>query len=289
MGTLTKKLHILRTGGAEETCSIYTTQEEVGGSPYLALNVDGQRGYVKLGNTTDARATHLRVKKDNTTYAAWTNYTTDKPQTYIAEGTNPWYDKENWKDKSRIISVDTSVSGKAIVTCKGVTNMAWMFLNCSNITSLDMSNFNTSDVTTMRMTFGSCKGLTSLDVSSFDTSKVTDMWGMFMSNDTILSLNLSGLNTSKVTTMSDMFAYDESLTSLDLSSFDTSNVVDMNYMFGDCRSLTTISGVIDMKSCTKYANMVGGCTKLTGVKIKNPPADFEKQSKLRPSQYTIVS
>lgn len=26
-----------------------------------------------------------------------------------------------------------------------------------------------------------------------------------------------------------------------------------------------------------------------GVKIKNPPADFEERSKLRPSQYTIVS
>lgn len=71
MGTLTKKLHILKTGGTEETCNIYTTPEEVGGSPYLALEVDGQKGYVKLGSTTDANATHLRVKKNGTTYAAW--------------------------------------------------------------------------------------------------------------------------------------------------------------------------------------------------------------------------
>lgn len=71
MGTLTKKLHILKTGGTEETCNIYTTPEEVGGSPYLALEVDGQKGYVKLGSTTDVNATHLRVKKNDTTYAAW--------------------------------------------------------------------------------------------------------------------------------------------------------------------------------------------------------------------------
>ena len=71
MSTLTKKLHILKTGETEETCDIYTTPEEVGGSPYLALWVDGQKGYVKLGSTTDANATHLRVKKDGTTYAAW--------------------------------------------------------------------------------------------------------------------------------------------------------------------------------------------------------------------------
>lgn len=71
MGTLTKKLHILKSGGTEETCNIYTTPEEVGGSPYLALEVDGQKGYVKLGSTTDANATHLRVEKNGTTYAAW--------------------------------------------------------------------------------------------------------------------------------------------------------------------------------------------------------------------------
>lgn len=71
MGTLTKKLHILKSGGTEETCNIYTTPEEVGGSPYLALEVDGQEGYVKLGSTTDANATHLRVNKNGITYAAW--------------------------------------------------------------------------------------------------------------------------------------------------------------------------------------------------------------------------
>ena len=71
MGTLTKKLHILKIGGTEETCNIYTTAEEVGGSPYLALEVDGAKGYVKLGSTTDANATHLRVEKDGVIYAAW--------------------------------------------------------------------------------------------------------------------------------------------------------------------------------------------------------------------------
>lgn len=79
MGTLTKKLHILKSGGTEETCNIYTTPEEVGGSPYLALEVDGANGYVKLGNTTDANATHLRVEKNGTTYAAWKQATVDIP------------------------------------------------------------------------------------------------------------------------------------------------------------------------------------------------------------------
>ena len=83
MGTLTKKLHIL-AGGTEETCDIYTTPEEVGGSPYLALEVDGTKGYVKLGSTTDANATHLRVEKNGTTYAAWKKATVNVPTGGIA-------------------------------------------------------------------------------------------------------------------------------------------------------------------------------------------------------------
>lgn len=86
MGTLAKKLHILKTGGTEETCNIYTTAEEVGGSPYLALEVDGTKGYVKLGSTTDANATHLRVEKNGTTYAAWKKATVDVPTGNISVG-----------------------------------------------------------------------------------------------------------------------------------------------------------------------------------------------------------
>lgn len=88
MSTLTKKLHVKysKIEGRVDTCNIYTTPEEVGGSPYLALEVDGQKGYVKLGSTTDANATHLRVKKNGTTYAAWKQAEDIAPTgTYIVE------------------------------------------------------------------------------------------------------------------------------------------------------------------------------------------------------------
>ncbi|MEB3363555.1 BspA family leucine-rich repeat surface protein [Lactobacillus sp. R2/2] len=49
--------------------------------------------------------------------------------------------------------------------------------------------------------------MTSLDLSNFDTSKVTNMSGMF-SNDTALKqLNLTGWDTANVTDMSTMFAW----------------------------------------------------------------------------------
>ena len=91
MSTLTKKLHILKTGETEETCNIYTTPEEVGGRPYLALEVDGQKGYVKLGSTTDANATHLKVKKNGTTYAAWKQATVAVPTGSVSVGTGDMF------------------------------------------------------------------------------------------------------------------------------------------------------------------------------------------------------
>ena len=170
-----------------------------------------------------------------------------------------------------------------------VTNMYAMFNDCNSLTTLDVSNWDTSNVTIMSNMFAGCESLTTLDVSKFDTSKVTDMNWMFYDCNKLTTLNVSNWNTSKVTNMSFMFRTCNSLTTLDLSNWDTSNVGGMNYMFYDCTSLTTIKGVIDMKSCTLYDSMFRYCNKLTGVKIKNPPADFETESGLRKDQYEIVS
>ena len=56
-----------------------------------------------------------------------------------------------------------------------------MFNGCSSLTSLDLSNFDTTNVKYMYSMFNSCSSLTSLDLSSFDTSNVTDMGYMFNS------------------------------------------------------------------------------------------------------------
>ena len=101
-----------------------------------------------------------------------------KPQVYIAKGYSPWYYK-NWKDASHVVTTDESASGKATVTCDGnITNMSQMFY-CTHITSLDVSNFDTSNVNNMSCMFEECSSLTTLDLSNFDTSNVTSMMGMF--------------------------------------------------------------------------------------------------------------
>ena len=61
-----------------------------------------------------------------------------------------------------------------------VISMSAMFSDCNNLTSLDVSNWNTSKVTHMGWMFNTCIGLTSLDLSNFDTSKVNNMINMFL-------------------------------------------------------------------------------------------------------------
>ena len=123
-----------------------------------------------------------------------------------------------------------------------VTNMSYMFSDCSGLKSLDLSNFNTSSVTDMGGMFSDCSGLTSLDVTNFNTSSVTDMVGMFSDCSGLTSLDLSNFNTSSVTRMDRMFSECRSITSLDVSNFDTSAVTDISDMFLLCNSLISIIG-----------------------------------------------
>jgi surface protein len=137
--------------------------------------------------------------------------------------------------------------------------MYGMFYNCSNLTSLDLSGFDTSSVTSMLGMFYSCSSLTSLDVSGFDTSSVTNMQQMFQICSSLTSLDVSGFDTSSVTNMFYMFASCTSLTSLDVTGFDTSSVTDMRNMFQACTNLTglQISGW-DVSSVTNGTNFLLG-------------------------------
>ena len=264
-----------KEGGTDHTetftCPIGTTYEAevIGDSGYLP-------GDLSVGDTTSGG---------------------NKPtgQVFVAKGSSPWYNNNTddgnwgmWPDASKVTKTDESVSGQVTVTCSGVTDMRYMFYNCSSLTSLDLSNFDTSNVTDMNSMFSNCNNLTSLDLSNFHTSNVTDMDTMFSWCSSLTSLDLSNFDTSNVTDMNTMFSTCNNLTSLDLSNFDTSNVTNMSYMFVYCTNLTSIKGIIDMKSCTYYDDMFTNCTKLTGVKIKNPPSGFNGGG-LSSSQYTIVS
>ena len=153
-----------------------------------------------------------------------------------------------------------------------VTNMESMFDTCRSLTSLDLSNFNTSNVINMSYMFRDCVSLASLDLSNWNTSNVTNMGNMFGDCESLTSLDLSHLNTSSVRTMVSMFAGCNKLTSLDLSNWNTSNVITMADMFDYCISLTSLNlSNLDTSSVTDMNYMFYDCTNLSGsITIMNP-------------------
>ena len=66
--------------------------------------------------------------------------------------------------------------------------MGYMFRDCKQLTSLDVSNFDTSKVTRMEHMFRNCESLPSLNLSSFDVGSVTYMNCMFDDCSYLVSL-----------------------------------------------------------------------------------------------------
>ena len=151
-----------------------------------------------------------------------------------------------------------------------VTDMSNMFYGCSSLTSLNLSNFNTSNVTNMLGMFFLCSSLSSLNLSNFNTSHVTNMNLMFYNCSSLSSLNLSNFNTSHVTNMELMFYGCSSLKSLELSSFDTSNVANMKLMFYNCSSLSSLNlSNFNTSHVTNMLHMFYGCSSLSSINLFN--------------------
>ena len=151
-----------------------------------------------------------------------------------------------------------------------ITSMQGMFYNCSSLTSLDLSNFNTSNVTNMSYMFSGCTSLTSLDLSNFNTSNVTNMSYMFDKCGELTTLDLSSFNTSNVSTMSNMFNQCYKLKSLNITSFNTSKVTIMEGMFALCRKITSFNfSNFDTSKVTNMAGMFYQCWGLTTLDLSN--------------------
>lgn len=140
-----------------------------------------------------------------------------------------------FRDCSRVLSLDLGDFDTS-----NVVDMDSMFARCSNFITLDLSGFNTSKVTEMRSIFEHCTALLYLDLSQFDTSKVTDMNSMFYRCSNATFIDVANFDTSNVIDMSNMFAYCKSLIKLNLSKFDTSNVTSSENIFYYCESLEAI-------------------------------------------------
>ena len=224
---------------------------------------------------------HLSGQKEESTWytleggvldsSKYTNGTTDSiheevTKVVIETEIHPTSMKNAFADCYNLVAIENIENLKT----DKVTSMEGAFKNCTSLTSLDVSGFNTSNVTTMKEMFYNCSNydLKSLDLRGFDTGKVTDMSYMFDGCSGLENLYVNGLVTESVTNLNRMFFYCSGLTSLDVSSFDTKNVTSMVSMFEYCGGLTSldVSG-FDTSKVTDMSFMFNECSGLTSLNV----------------------
>ena len=160
-----------------------------------------------------------------------------------------------------------------LIWIKKINSINCLFYHCSNITEVDLSHFDSSDVTDMRFLFNDCRSLTSIDFTDFDTSKVEYMNSMFHDCISLTSVNISNFITNNVIWIGSMFRNCKSLKSIDLSNFVTNNVGQMDFMFYNCVSLTSVNlQNFDFSSAYWIESMFDGCINLEYINLKK----FEK-------------
>ncbi len=132
----------------------------------------------------------------------------------------------------------TDIQGMEYLCTDAVNDMSNMFYQCSHLTSIDLSRFNTASVSTMTGMFQYCSALTQLDLSTFNTEKVDDMSYMFENCEQLTSLDLTTFDTRKVTNMSGMFFYDRALAHIYVTDlFAVEQVTSYGDMFYYCSKL----------------------------------------------------
>ncbi|MBO5395109.1 MAG: BspA family leucine-rich repeat surface protein [Clostridia bacterium] len=151
-----------------------------------------------------------------------------------------------------------------------VTTMEKMFASCAGLSSIDLSNFNTANVKSMFGMFGGCVSLTKISISNFDTSSVTTMAQMFMQCSGLVDVDLSNFNNAQVTDMSYMFYECVALKNLNFSAFNTGNVVDMRGMFAYCEAMQSLDlSSFDTKNVKSMFGMFASCLTLSFVEASS--------------------
>ena len=114
-----------------------------------------------------------------------------------------------------ILRVSLRLQKSDMSKCKTI---GCMFTNCTSLTTLDLSAWDTRSLTDMNQAFQNCTSLTKLNVSGWDVSKVTNMTLSFVEDRTLSSLDLSTWDNSAVTSMKDVFSMMDSLNEVSLGS-----------------------------------------------------------------------
>ena len=265
--------------------------------------------YGDLSNWNTSKCTNMRCLFQNNTQLVnlnLTNWDVSKVENISHMFTNCYKlssvgDLSNWRLSSCTLmysmfsgcNVLKTIGDTANWDTSKCTDMSRMFNNCTSLTSLNVSNWDVSNVTTFKSMFsGGNYGnppmkIKNLNVSNWDMSSATDISFMFYGFQGC-NLDLSKWNVSKVqnfdhmtahtyiniggvsnwytpaaTNMNAMF-YSVTNEVLDVSNLVTDNVMCFEQMFENCRNLKKIIGLekFNTSNAVGFSEMFKDCHQL---------------------------
>ena len=161
----------------------------------------------------------------------------------------------------------------------GLTSFSNLFSGCVKLTTIHgHENWDTTKVTSFNDAFKACRKLQSLDMTNWNVSNVKSFAYTFYACVIATSFgDLSKWNVSKATTMIYMFGYCSKITTLgDISNWDVSKCTNFNFMFfqsGLIEIDITNWKYIETKSKLNVGSMFGGNSNLTSIKgLENMPS-----------------
>ena len=157
------------------------------------------------------------------------------------------------------------IKGLNKLVTKNHYSLSNLFAYCSNLTGLDLKDWDTSYVGYIQEMFLGCKQLSKINISNFKLDKIKDISDMFAYCASLQSIDFGHLDqsTDSLKTMENMFIGCSSLKTAKLGSLNTSNVEFLDCMFMGCSSLEEL----ELASCPKvgknhWGHMFRNCGKL---------------------------
>ena len=181
-------------------------------------------------------------------------------------------DTSNVSDFAYTLAWDSNLTSLNLTSwnTSKINNTSNMFDGDKNLVTVKLDNWDLHNAITMGCMFQGCSELSNVDVSKWDISNATDIGFMFNGCNKLTNLDVSNWNTAKVTKTSAMFSNCNSLNNLDVSKWNTSNVTDMSWMFNGCNELDTIDvSKWDTAKVTNMTYMFNQCHLLDKLNVSN--------------------
>lgn len=144
-------------------------------------------------------------------------------------------------------------------------NISAIFYNCSKLTEINLSGWNTQFTTDMSYMFQGCTSLVKVEIPRLPMDNVTTLYQMFRGCTSLTSVNMKYCNTPRVSDTYCMFYGCTKLTKIDMSNFSISSLKKATMMFYYCPKLSGIIVKKDSDWSTKSfdsSNMFGSCSSL---------------------------